>query len=449
MKFGGTSVKDTEAISQLCRIVSREPRPTLVVVSALAGVTDDLINLATSAGHGNRKTLPQIVATLRRRHVDLATTIVSESQERSAVIEAIDDTVTELEALLHAVSVLHELSPRSADAIAAAGESLSSRLVTGALAAADHRGVWIDATQVLVTDNAHGRAQPLMDITTGRLRSIVVPVLEAGNVPVIGGYVGATEDGVTTTLGRGGSDFSAAIFGTALDAEEIQIWTDVDGMLTADPRIVDRAYLIPRLSFNEASELAYFGAKVLHPATIQPAVARNIPVRILNARRPDGPGTEISADAAGGESSVTALAGKRGLTVIEITSARMLMAHGFLKRLFEVFDRFEIPVDVVTTSEVNVSVTIDGTAHLNELVAELSRFADVSAEPEMALLCVVGDDLQIDPTLFPKVVGALGGIACRMVSQSASRRNLTFVLRESDLSLAMTRLHRYFFAETL
>ena len=401
MKFGGTSVKDAEAIGQLCRIVAREPRPTLLVVSALAGVTDDLIDLAATAGRGNRQALPPRIETLRRRHLDLATEIIP-APEREALIDAIDDTVRELEALVHAVSVLHELSPRSADAIAASGEALSTRLVAGALTATGSHAAWVDATQILVTDDAHARAQPLMDATTRRLRAIVAPLLEADQVPIIGGYVGATEDGVTTTLGRGGSDYSAAIFGAALDAAEIQIWTDVDGMLTADPRIVDGARLVRRLSFAEASELAYFGAKVLHPATIQPAVARNIPVRILNARRPDGAGTEITADPPGSESPVTALACKRGLTVIEITSARMLMAHGFLNRLFEVFDRHETPVDVVTTSEVNVSVTIDSPVHLDALVAELSTFADVSTEPEMALLCVVGDGLQADPTLFPQ-----------------------------------------------
>ena len=421
MKFGGTSVKDADAIGQLCRIVARESRPTLLVVSALAGVTDGLIDLATTASRGDRQALPPLIETLRQRHLDLATEVIP-APARDALIDAIADTVRELEALVHAVSVLHELSPRSADAIAASGEALSARLVAGALAATGGHAAWVDATQILVTDDAHGRAQPLMDATTRRLRTIVAPLLEAGKVPIISGYVGATDDGVTTTLGRGGSDYSAAIFGAALDAAEIQIWTDVDGMLTADPRIVDGARLVRRLSFAEASELAYFGAKVLHPATIQPAVARSIPVRILNARRPDGAGTEI-------------------------TSARMLMAHGFLNRLFEVFDRHETPVDVVTTSEVNVSVTIDSPAHLDALVADLSTFADVSTEPEMALLCVVGDGLQADPTLFPRVVGALDKIACRMVSQSASRRNLTFVLRESDLGPAMIRLHRHFFTE--
>ena len=277
--------------------------------------------------------------------------------------------------------------------------------------------------------SAYHHVRDTMHTTEG---DTVLPMLEAGLVVVIAGYIGSTEQGVTTTLGRGGSDYSAAIFGAALEADEIQIWTDVDGMLTADPRIVAEARRVPNLSFAEASELAYFGAKVLHPATIQPAVERDIPVRILNAQYPDRPGTMITAHADSG-STVTALACKRGLTVIEITLARMLMAHGFLRRLFEVFDRLETPVDVVTTSEVNVSVTIDNPSRLRELVAELSTFAAVSTEPDMALLCIVGDGLQADPHLFPRVVCMLDGISCRMVSQSASRRNLTFVLREADL----------------
>ena len=403
MKFGGTSVCDAASLNRLCAIVAREPRPKLVVVSALAGVTDELVSLATAAGAGDGPTLHSTVERLRRRHVDLASGIVT-PPARDTTIDTVNDTCRKLDALVHAVGVLRELSPRSADAIAAFGESLSGGIVAGALASSGVGSQWIDALQVLVTDDSHGRAQLLMDATTARVRDIVAPVLESSQVPVVGGFVGATQDGVTTTLGRGGSDYSAAIFGAALNAKKIQIWTDVDGMLTADPRIVKKARLVPRLSFAEASELAYFGATVLHPATIQPAVARDIPVRILNAKRPEGPGTEI-------------------------TSARMLMAHGFLRRLFEVFDRLETPVDVVTTSEVNVSVTIDNAVHLADLVADLSTFAAVSTEPDMALLCVVGEGLQADPTLFPRVVGTLDGISCRMVSQSASRRNLTFVLR--------------------
>ena len=378
--------------------------------------------------------------------MDLATTLVPVG-DRAALVLAVDETCEELRALVNAIAVLREISPRSADALVASGEAMSSRLVAAALMASGVEAHWIDPAEVLVTDDSHGRAQPMMEATAARVQAEVSPHVGAGTVVVVGGFVGATPQGVVTTLGRGGSDYSAEIFGAALSVDEIQIWTDVDGMLTADPRIVPEARLVPALTFAEASELAYFGAKVLHPSTIQPAIASGIPVRIVNSRRPDGAGTKITAHPTREASPVAALASKRGLTVIEIASARMLMAHGFLKRLFEVFDRLETAVDVVTTSEVNVSVTIDDPSRLDQLVAELSGFAEVSTEPDMALLCVVGERLHDDPMLFPQVVGALGGIGCRMVSQSASRRNLTFVLRETELPLAMTRLHTHFFAQ--
>jgi aspartate kinase len=250
---------------------------------------------------------------------------------------------------------------------------------------------------------------------------------------------------VTTTLGRGGSDYSAAIFGASLDVDEIQIWTDVDGMLTADPRIVPQPRLVPQLTFAEASELAYFGAKVLHPSTILPAVDKNIPVRILNSRRPDNTGTLITADGATASGQLTALACKRDVTVVDITSTRMLMAHGFLRRLFEVFERFKTPVDVVTTSEVSVSVTVDDTRRLEAIADNLRNFADVNVEREMAIICAVGENLRSDPTLFSRAVTALERVPLRLVSQAASRRNITFVLRDSDVPHAMMRLHEAFF----
>ena len=445
IKFGGTSVRDAAAIRRLTAIVGRDNRGRLIVVSALAEVTDQLVDLASRATAGEHPALGEIIDAIQNRHVQLASKLVARAAQ-SAVISAINDTCLELRAMVHAVAVLHELSPRSSDAITSFGETLSSRLVAASLVSEGIAAEWVDARRVLVTDGSYGRAQADMGATTARVQDVVGPLLRTGRIPVLGGFVGATPDGVTTTLGRGGSDCSAAIFGASLDVSEIQIWTDVDGMLTADPRIVPDARLVPRLTFGEASELAYFGAKVLHPEAIQSAVAKNIPVRILNAQRPDGLGTEITARSDGDGSPIAALASKRNLTVIEITSARMLMAHGFLKQLFEVFDRFETAVDVVTTSEVGVSVTIDDPTHLDALVTELSAFADVSTEPEMALLCIVGERLHDDPNLFAEIVGALGSIACRMVSQSASRRNLTFVLREQELPLAMTRLHEHFFA---
>jgi len=262
---------------------------------------------------------------------------------------------------------------------------------------------------------------------------------------VLGGFIGATAHGVTSTLGRGGSDYSAAIFGACLDVDEIQIWTDVDGMLTADPRIVPQPRVVPQLSFAEASELAYFGAKVLHPSTILPAVTKNIPVRILNSRKPENAGTRITADAMPDAGRLTAIACKRDVTVIDITSTRMLMAHGFLRRLFEVFERFKTAVDVVTTSEVSVSVTVDDTRRLEAILDNLHNFAEASCEREMAIICAVGENLRADPTLFGKAVTSLDRIPLRLVSQAASRRNITFVLRNSDVPHAMMRLHETFF----
>jgi aspartate kinase len=269
--------------------------------------------------------------------------------------------------------------------------------------------------------------------------------LAAGLVPVLAGFIGATAGGVTSTLGRGGSDYSAAIFGACLDVGEIQIWTDVDGMLTADPRVVPEPRLVPQLTFAEASELAYFGAKVLHPSTILPAVDKDIPVRILNSRRPDVVGTRITAEAGTTGPALTALACKRGVTVVDITSTRMLMAHGFLRRLFEVFERFRTPVDVVTTSEVSVSVTVDNPKRLRDVIENLRAFADVAAEPDMAIVCIVGERLRTDASLFARAVTALGPIPLRLVSQAASRRNITFVLRDGDVPDAMNRLHQAFF----
>jgi aspartate kinase len=274
----------------------------------------------------------------------------------------------------------------------------------------------------------------------------VDPPLAAGRIPVMGGFVGATTAGVTTTLGRGGSDFSAAIVGSCLGASEIQIWTDVDGMLTADPRLVANPQVVPHLSFAEASELAYFGAKVLHPATIQPAVARNIPVRILNSQRAAARGTLITAEKPSSPTPLTAVASKKGVTVVDITSTRMLMAHGFLRRLFEVFERFRTPVDVVTTSEVSVSVTVDDRRRLPAIVEALSEFADVACEHQMAIVCAVGDGLQRDPALAAQVLASVGDVPLRLVSQAASRRNITFVIREADLPAALGRLHGRFFA---
>ena len=456
MKFGGTSVADRGAIVRLMAIVRAQrqadaqqeggdSRGPIVVVSALSGVTDRLLGVAAQAGAGDAEGARSSLRELHQRHQTVAE-VITDATSRTQTLAELQVQFDELDRIVAALAVLREVSPRWMDTISATGEVLSSRIVAAALNAHTLPAGWVDARQALVTDGQHQSAVPRFPETTEALMRHVDPLLAAGRIPVVGGFVGATSDGVTTTLGRGGSDFSAAIIGACLGVGEIQIWTDVDGMLTSDPRIVKQPQVVPHLSFAEASELAYFGAKVLHPATIQPAVARNIPVRILNSTRANARGTLITAERPASDRPLTAVASKKGVTVVDITSTRMLMAHGFLSRLFSVFDRFKTPVDVVTTSEVSVSVTVDDTRHLPDIVRALREFADVATEDEMAIVCAVGDGLQRDPSLASRVLSSVGDVPVRLVSQAASRRNITFVIRESDVATALTRMHEAFFA---
>jgi aspartate kinase len=457
MKFGGTSVADAAAIERLMAIVraarqaaiqpeSADWRGPVVVVSALGGATDRLLGIAAEAGAGDVEGARTNLYELCARHIEVAS-VVADPAERADVEKFIRRELAGIERIVGALAVLREVTPRWLDAIAAAGELLSSRIVAAALSSHGLSASWVDARQIMITNDEHTGAAPLDADTAAALVVHVDPLLAARRIPVLGGFVGATRDGVTTTLGRGGSDYSAAIVGACLGASEIQIWTDVDGMLTADPRIVPDVRVVPHLSFAEASELAYFGAKVLHPSTIQPAVGKNIPVRILNSRRPlDAAGTLITRDRPPSRHPLTAVASKRNVTVVDITSTRMLMAHGFLRRIFEAFEQYRTSVDVVTTSEVSVSVTIDDTRHLNEVIEALRGVADVTREDDMAIICAVGDGLQTDPAFVGRLLDAVGGIPIRMVSQAAARRNITLVIRETDLAATLTRVHDRFFA---
>jgi aspartate kinase len=455
MKFGGTSVADQAAIERLIAIVraarqaaiqpeTQDWRGPIVVVSALGGATDKFLKVATDAGEGNIAGALENLRALRARHLEVAQVVTSD--ERSDVERVINQEFDELDRLAGALGVLREVTPRWLDAIAACGEILSSRIVAAALTAHGLAAGWVDARRAVVTGPEHMAAPPLMDETATALAATMDPLLADRRIPVIGGFVGATKSGVTTTLGRGGSDYSAAIVGACLGASEIQIWTDVDGMLTADPRVISNVQVVPHLSFGEASELAYFGAKVLHPATIQPAVGRNIPVRILNSRRPqDAGGTLITRERPATDRLLTAVASKKSVTVVDITSTRMLMAHGFLAKIFDTFEKHRTAVDVVTTSEVSVSVTVDDPKRLPEITASLREVADVTREDNMAILCAVGEGLQRDPTFVSHLLEALGGIPIRMVSQAAARRNITLVIREADLETALVRVHEQFF----
>jgi aspartate kinase len=447
MKFGGTSVADADAIRRVIAIVARDRdagAAPVVVVSALSRVTDRLLAFADAARLGSGPVLRTDLDALWERHQSVARELVTD--EIGSLTTAISSDFDDMRSVLEAVAILQDAPSRALDAIAAAGELMSSRIVAAALRAAGLQAVWVDPRRVIVTDDAHGAAVPQSAETRTAAVAALQPLLDAGNIPVVGGFVGASVDGITTTLGRGGSDYSAALIGAAIEAAEIQIWTDVDGMLTADPRVVSSPRVVEQLSFEEASELAYFGAKVLHPSTILPAVATNIPVRILNSRRPEGRGTSISGTPRADDRPLAALACKRHITVIDLRSTRMLMAYGFLSRVFAAFERHSTPVDVVTTSEVSVSVTVDDDRRLPQLVETLRECAEVSIERNMAILCAVGDNLRARSGLATRIAAALEGFPIRMLSQAASRRNLTLVLAEADLEKAMARLHDEFFA---
>ena len=447
MKFGGTSVESAEAIERVAGIVSeRLSEQPVVVVSAMGKTTDRLLALAATAVAGNRKLAIDLLRDLRDFHGNEARRLVPPAN-RVAVETHLDEHFQEISELIKGLSVLGELTPRGIDAISSYGERLSSLVVSQAF---EHRGLpvtLVDSRKVIVTDNRHTLAAPLYEQSGKRLRECIPPLLAGGRVPVMGGFIAATESGVTTTLGRGGSDFTASIVGAALDAKRIEIWTDVDGLLTADPRLFRGARRVKVISFDEASELAYFGARVLHPSTLLPAVQKQIPVSILNSRKPDVPGTVIVAKTPAAKNTFKSIACKKNITIVDICSTRMLMAHGFLRAIFEVFDRFQTPVDMVTTSEVSVSLTIDNTRFLPEVVEELSRIASVSHESGKAIVCLVGDNIRHTPGIAGKVFKAVEKVNVRMISQGASVINISFVVDEAHLKEVVSRLHRTFFRD--
>jgi aspartate kinase len=438
MKFGGTSVESAQAIERVAGIVrDRLPRHPVVVVSAIGRTTNKLLAAASAAAGGERERALEMLQELRQSHERVAAGLCVDAQ--------IESHFQELTELVKGLAVMGELTPRATDAISSYGERISSIIVTAAFRRCGIEAIHLDSRQVIVTDRRHMQAAPLFAETNARLAA-TVPALARGRVVVMGGFIGATLEGVTTTLGRGGSDYTASIAGAGLNAEEIQIWTDVDGMLTADPAILPGGYRVKTCSFAEAAELAYFGAKVLHPATVLPAIEKNIPVRILNSRRPDVGGTLIAADVPPCADPIRSIACKRNITLVNIVSTRMLMAHGFLRRIFEIFDRFGTPVDMLATSEVSVSLTIDNTGALGGIRAEIEDFAEVSIEQDQAIVCLVGDNIRRTPGVASRVFGALKEVNVRMISQGASLLNLSVVVAAADLRHAVESLHREFFA---
>jgi aspartate kinase len=436
MKFGGTSVESAEAIRRVAGIVrDRLDRNPVVVVSAMGKTTNKLLAIAAAAVAGDRDGALASLDELLQFHLREAAGLGMEEHLRAQFHD--------IEQLVRGLAIMGELTPRATDAISAYGELLSSRIVNGQFARCGIASRWVDSRAVIKTDRRHTHALPLFGETEKQLRAVVAPMLD-GPV-VMGGFIASSEDGVTTTLGRGGSDYTASIVGAALDAEEIQIWTDVDGMLTADPTILPGGFRVKVCSFAEAAELAYFGAKVLHPATVLPAIEKNIPVRILNSRRPEVEGTLIVSDPPPSTSPIRSIACKKNIILVNIVSSRMLMAHGFLRRIFEVFDRYETSVDMLATSEVSVSLTVDNPRDLGAIRSEIETFAEVSIEENQAIVCLVGENIRRCPDVSARVFAALGGIKTRMVSQGASQLNISMVVAAADLLPAVESLHREFF----
>jgi aspartate kinase len=447
MKFGGTSVGDTHAIERVASIVQdRLQQKPVIVVSAMAKVTDQLLTMARAAGAGDRKTALKLSREVRERHYNTAGELLGTALFTEFHSDLGDD-LESLDELLRGISAVGELTPRTTDHVAAFGEMLSSKLVSAALSAHGISSTVVDSRACIVTDNLHTRATPLFEETNERLRARVLPLLNANRVAVMGGFIGATKAGVTTTIGRGGSDLSAAIVGAGLDAERIEIWTDVDGMMTTDPNICPDARRIKVISFDEAAELAYFGAKVLHPATVLPAIQKNIPVYILNSQNPSCEGTRIAARAPACRNFFKAIAAKKRITIVDVAAPRMLLAHGFLKSIFDAFDRHRIPVDVVSTSEVSVSLTVDSNESIPALAADLAKLADVKYEGRKAIVCLVGENLREVPGIAGRVFGELSDLKIRMISQGASEINLTFVIEEDAVPGVIRRLHKAFFSE--
>lgn len=445
MKFGGTSVESRNAIERVTAIVEcQQHRHPVVIVSAMGQTTNKLLEIARDAAAGRREQSLAAVDQLRLDH--LANGLPLAGAAAADLERLIRAHFEWLEELVKGLSVVGELSPRSMDTIASTGERLSSLLVSFAFRAAGICSQHVDARRVIFTDDRFTEARPLFESTCAALRETLLPAAQ-DSVVVMGGFIGSTLDGQTTTLGRGGSDYSAAIVGAGIDAEEIQIWTDVDGMLTADPRIIPGGHRVKSLSFAEAAEMAYFGAKVLHPATVLPAVEKNIPVVILNSRRPDAGGTRITAQSAPCKNPVKSISCKRGITIVNVRSTRMLMAHGFLHRIFEIFDRFSTSVDMVSTSEVSVSLTLDNAENLQTICEEIAQFAETSVERDQALVCLVGENIRHTPGIAGRAFQVLRDINIRMISQGASLLNLGFVMADADLKQAVSALHREFFSE--
>ena len=444
MKFGGTSVGDVAAFERVYGIVSSQlERRPVVVVSAMTKVTDSLLAAFDTAKKGDADEAFASLGPHFERHVQVCNECIpggsgAFEKELAYAREELSDLLTRVSRRSLPLQMLK-------DAVVSYGEQLSSRLLAEVLKGKGVNVRQVDSRRLIVTDDEYGAAAPIIDETNELVKVELEPLIAGGEVPIMGGFIAASRGGETTTLGRGGSDYSAAIVAAALNASELQIWTDVTGVMTCDPRICSDARTIPVLSYEEAAELAYFGAKVLHPKTIKPAVDSGIPVRVCNTFEPAEVGTMVLAESGEAPNKIKSIAHKTNITILRISSARMLGAYGFMSAVFQVFERYRTVIDVVSTSEVSIALTLDNAAEIDKIVPELERLGDVEVEPGYAVICVVGEGLRASTGLASKIFSTVENVNISLVSHGASAVNLTFVVKEEYVADVIKKLHSEFF----
>ncbi|MDY3939657.1 MAG: lysine-sensitive aspartokinase 3 [Spirochaetia bacterium] len=441
LKFGGTSVQDSSSMNRALAITAeRIDKAPVLISSAMAKITDSLIETTVEAVAGNGKRALEIVDAIKERHLKCAYEFLK-GKNLDYAGSRINEIITELRSILRGCAYLKECSPQSYDAVISCGELLSTVLLHARALEMGIDAVWLDSRQLIKTDSVYGEAAVDFDATAAAVRNAISP--QPGRLYIAQGFIGSDSNSLTTTLGRGGSDYTAAIFGSILDAQEIQIWTDVNGIMTTDPRLVPEAKTINEISYEEAAELAFFGAKVVHPATIQPAVSKKIPVTVLNTRDPEGIFTRIAEKTA--YEGLKAISGKKNVTLVTVVSSRMMNAVGFLARLFAIFQDHNTSVDLVSTSEVSVSMTINKTDKLAEIRTDLEKLGSVSVGEDKAIVCLVGKGIWKDSRNITKAFAALEGTNIRMISLGASDTNLSALVPSHKLNEAIVALHKAFF----
>lgn len=446
MKFGGTSVANFEAITRTIFIIGGKlDQKPVVVVSALSKVTDLLYRISDAAASKDVAQTRELLAELRQRHVNLASQLLEQSpMMKDDAVARVNAICDEVDALANAVCAVGELSDRNKAIIISNGELLSSTIICFAMNSKGIRTNFIDARKMMITNDSYMKGEPVADEIAARVPGMVEEAYKGMDAVITQGFIASNLRGEQTVLGRGGSDYSASLIGMSVDAERIEIWTDVDGVRTADPRRVPNTKYLEKISFEEAAEMAHFGAKVLHPLTIEPAVKKNIPIYVLNSMNPSGKGTAILRSELI-EDGVKSVSFKENIRVINIFSMRMINTSGFLRRVFEIFSESKVSVDLISTSEANISVTVDASEKIDAVVEQLSEFADVIVDDDKSQVSVIGKNIVRLNGMLKKTFTPLKKCNVYMISQGASFVNISFVVDREELDEVVLGLHDHLF----